>query len=116
MQMIVLLRRSITTPPPPPTTPKAQLEEKDLPLGKQTKDYGQESKSTENVEGREGLPKPITAGDTGVGKERPYNIESYRNPDGTPQYAVKRGDRDGRKRLDITVNGTQTKAKAVFTP
>jgi len=95
---------------------KSQLEEKKaLPLGNETKDYGQKSKSTEDTTGGKGVSKSITTGEEGVGKERPYNAESYSNPDGTPQYAVKRGDRDGGKRLDITVNGNNTKAKAVYT-
>jgi len=95
---------------------KSQLEEKKaLPLGNETKDYGQKSKSTEDTTGGKGVSKPITAGEEGAREERPRNAESYRNPDGTPQYVVKRSDRDGGKRLDISVNGTPSKAKAVYT-
>jgi hypothetical protein len=95
---------------------KSQFEEeKDVPLTDKTKKYEQQSKSTESPQGGKSVPKPITTGEEGVGKERPYNAESYSNPDGTPQYAVKRSDRDGGKRLDITVNGIKSKAKAVYT-
>ena len=90
-------------------------EEKGLPLTDETKKYEQQPKSRENPQGREGLPKSITAGKEGAGEERPRNAESYSNPDGTPQYVVKRSDRDGGKRLDINVNGTPSKAKAVYT-
>jgi hypothetical protein len=90
-------------------------EEKGLSLTDETKKYEQQPKSRENPQGREGLPKSITAGKEGAGEERPRNAESYSNPDGTPQYVVKRSDRDGGKRLDINVNGTPSKAKAVYT-
>lgn len=95
---------------------KSQLEkEKGLPLIDETKKYEQQPKSTEYAQGGKGISKSITTGKKGVGKERPYNAESYSNPDGTPQYVVKRSDRDGGKRLDISVNGTPSKAKAVYT-